>query len=336
MNVSSPIIKKINRQVYCISLPTPFPVGATNVYFLADSHPTLIDTGPNVETVVAALQDSLASLGYHFADIKRILVTHPHIDHYGLAARIKMESGAKVYAMDGARALLNDIEAEWDANDEYFSHFLHFCGVPSPRIKTLLQAGSDYVRFGCHVDLDVPLADGDIIEFDLFSLRVLHTPGHTPHDASFESAELGLVFVGDTLQARIAPSILLARPTAPGTARPRIVLEHTKTLKRLMNSPATLALPGHGKPFDHPREAAEKTLRHHRRRRNEIFSRLNGTPRTPYDLALELADDMADFELFLWVSEIVGYLEMLEQQGQVTQEFRDGQLQFKAVSEDIV
>ncbi|MDP8223778.1 MAG: MBL fold metallo-hydrolase [Candidatus Lernaella stagnicola] len=329
-------MRKINDRVFCLCLDTPFPVGSTNVYFIADRLPTLIDTGPNVERCATELQKALHSIGYHFADIKRILVTHPHIDHFGLAARIKIESGARVYAMEGARDMLADIQKEWDANDKYFTHFLHFCGVPDPQIQALLQAGRDYVRYGCQVDLDEPLSDGDEIEFDDFSLRVLHTPGHTPHDASFESPEMRVIFVGDTLQARIAPSILLARPTSPTGSRPRVVLQHMQTLKRLMNTKATLALPGHGRPFGNPRDAAEKTLRHHRRRRNEVFHMLNGRARTPYDIAREMTEDLPDFELFLWVSEIVGYLELLEEQGQVTQEFRENCLFFQGVSEDIV
>lgn len=334
--MAAPSVKKINNRVFCISLDTPFPVGQTNLYFIADSRPTLIDTGPNLETLATKLQAALGSLGYHFADIKRILVTHPHIDHFGLAARIKMESGAQVFAMEGARHLLADIQAEWDANDEYFTRFLRFCGAPETKIATLMESGRDYVKYGCQVDLDVPLADGNVIEFDDFALKVLHTPGHTPHDVSFEATDQRLLFVGDALQARIAPNILLARPSSPTGQRPRVVLEHMRTLKRLMNTKATLALPGHGRPFDNPRDAAEKTLRHHRRRRNEIFHRLNGHPQTPYEIALELSTELPDFELFLWVSEVVGYLDLLEEQGQVTQQYVNGCLHFQSVSEDIV
>lgn len=334
--MASPSIKKINGQVYCIPLDTPFPAGPTNVYFIADSRPTLVDTGPNIESVATALQRAIGTLGYHFADIKRILVTHPHIDHFGLAGRIKIESGATVHAIAGAAPLLRDIEREWAANDEYFSHFLGFCGVPETKIAALMQPGRNYVKLGCQVDLDHALADDDVIEFDDFSLKVLHTPGHTPHDACFESPESRLLFVGDTLQARIAPNILLARPASPAGFRPRVVLSHMKTLKRLMNTDATLALPGHGRPFDRPRDAAEKTLRHHRRRRDEIFSLLYREPRTPYDLALQLNPSLSDFELFLWISEVIGYLELLEEQGQVTQEYLNGCLHYQSITEDIV
>jgi glyoxylase-like metal-dependent hydrolase (beta-lactamase superfamily II) len=267
-------------------------------------------------------------LGYSFADVKRILITHPHIDHFGLAARIQIESGAKLHAIAGARPFLQDIAREWEANDKYFKHFLGYCGAPHQKIITFMAAGRDYVDYGCKVELDRPLADGDRIEFDDFSLRVLHTPGHTPHDACFESPERRLLFVGDTLGLRVAPSFLMARPAAPEDMRPRIVLMHMKTLKRLMNTHATLALPGHGEPFEQPRGAAEKTLRHHRRRCEEILARLSSWPKTPYEIALELAPNLPDLDLFLWISEVVGYLELLEEQGKVVQQYLDGCLHF--------
>ncbi|NLH48034.1 MAG: MBL fold metallo-hydrolase [Myxococcales bacterium] len=324
--------KKIDNRIFCFSLETPFPLGLVNVYFIADSRPTLIDTGPNEESVADALQQSLMTVGYHFADIKRILISHPHIDHFGLAARIKIESGAEVAAMAGAQPFLRNITKEWDANDQYFKHFLSYCGVPGQKISTLLAAGRDYVNYGCQVELDRPLNDGDRIEFDDFTLRVLHTPGHTMHDACFESPEHRLLFVGDTLRPRIAPSILLARPSSPETSRPRIAYMHMKSLKRLMNTTATLALPGHGEPFENPREAAEKTLRYHHRRCDDLFALLNGRARTPYELALDLSPELPDFELFLWISEVIGYLELLEEQGKVTQEYRDGQIYFFNIS----
>jgi glyoxylase-like metal-dependent hydrolase (beta-lactamase superfamily II) len=325
--------KKIDDQIYCFSLATPFPVGATNVYFIADNRPTLIDTGPNLEAVAGELHAHLQSIGYSFADIKRILITHPHIDHFGLAARIKMESGAQLAAIAGARPFLQDISLEWDANDNYFKHFLSYCGAPQQRIASFMAAGRDYVKVGCRVDLDLPLADGDVIPFDDFTLKVMHTPGHTPHDACFESPERRLLFVGDTLGSRVAPSILMARPPSPEDVRPRVVLMHMKTLKRLMNSEATLALPGHGEPFVQLRVAAEKTLRHHYRRCDELLARLATWPKTPWELALEIAPDLPDFDLFLWISEVVSYLELLEEQGKVTQEYLDGCLHFGRVEQ---
>jgi glyoxylase-like metal-dependent hydrolase (beta-lactamase superfamily II) len=320
--------RKINDQIFAFSLDTPFPVGKTNVYFIADSRPTLIDTGPNLDLVAGALQEALAGIGYHFSDIKRILITHPHIDHFGLAARVKMESGAQLAAITGARPFLEDIAREWAANDQYFKHFLSYCGVPTQRIANFMAAGRDYVTYGCQVALDVPLVDGSVIEFDDFTLSVLHTPGHTPHDACFESPERRVIFLGDTLRPRVAPSMLMARPTSPDGERPRVVLMHMRSLKRLMNTTATLALPGHGDPFENPRGAAEKTLRHHYRRCDELLALLSSWPKTPYELAMALDPDLPDFELFLWISEVVGYLELLQEQGKVLEEYTNGCLHF--------
>jgi len=320
--------KKINNQIFRIRTETSFPVGHTNVYFIADSQPTIIDTGPNQESTVHSLQQGLEKIGYHFADIKRILITHPHIDHFGLAARIQAESGAKIFAMGEARHILSDILREWEANDDYFILFLTYCGVPKNKIEAFMSAGRDYAHYGCKINVDVPLRDGQIIKFDDFTLTTIHTPGHTPFDVCFESPEQQVIFVGDTLRPRIAPNVLLARPRGESQNRPRILLLHIETLRRLMSTHATLALPGHGEPFDNPREAAEKTLRHHQRRSAEIFGTLNGQAKTPFEITRELFPSMPVFELFLGVSEVIGHLDALEEEGCVSQQFNDGQLYY--------
>ena len=78
-------------------LPTPFPVGPINVYLIVDEPITLVDTGPKTDEAIAALRAGLSRLGFAFSDIGRIILTHTHEDHCGLAAMLQRESGARVY-----------------------------------------------------------------------------------------------------------------------------------------------------------------------------------------------------------------------------------------------
>lgn len=88
---------KINALIKQITVPSPFAVGPTNTYLIIDEPITLIDTGPATREAKEYLNKSLADLGYTVKDIERIILTHAHLDHFGLARWISDISGAQVY-----------------------------------------------------------------------------------------------------------------------------------------------------------------------------------------------------------------------------------------------
>ncbi len=75
-----------------ISLPTPFYIGPVNVYLIPEDPITLIDTGPKTKEAVDTLRAALRSEGLSVADIRRIVLTHAHEDHCGLARALRDEA----------------------------------------------------------------------------------------------------------------------------------------------------------------------------------------------------------------------------------------------------
>jgi glyoxylase-like metal-dependent hydrolase (beta-lactamase superfamily II) len=72
-----------------LTVPTPFPVGPVNVYLVKeDDGLTLIDVGPRFGPAREALQEALAARGYQLPDVKRVILTHVHSDHCGLAGEL--------------------------------------------------------------------------------------------------------------------------------------------------------------------------------------------------------------------------------------------------------
>lgn len=68
----------------CLRIPTPFAIGAVNVYLIHGDSPTLIDTCPDWPPARQALTAALAEEGLAPRDITRVLVTHGHSDYSGL------------------------------------------------------------------------------------------------------------------------------------------------------------------------------------------------------------------------------------------------------------
>ena len=75
-----------------ISVPTPFYIGPVNVYLIAEDPVTIIDTGPKTKEAVEALRAGLRAAGFRVSDIRRIVLTHAHEDHCGLARSIRDEA----------------------------------------------------------------------------------------------------------------------------------------------------------------------------------------------------------------------------------------------------
>src|SRR5215218_4449402 len=75
-----------------LSIPTPFYVGDVNVYLIKEDPLTLIDVGPKTKEASDVLRAKLAANGVKFADIQRIVLTHAHEDHCGLAKQIRDEA----------------------------------------------------------------------------------------------------------------------------------------------------------------------------------------------------------------------------------------------------
>src|ERR671915_145675 len=116
-----------------ISVPTPFYVGPVNVYLIKEEPLTLIDTGPKTREALEALKEGLRRERVRAADIKRIVLTHAHEDHCGLAKQLRNEAkDAEVFVHGwetGHRA----------ARLEYDEHrvLLARAGVPAEEVEQM-------------------------------------------------------------------------------------------------------------------------------------------------------------------------------------------------------
>jgi glyoxylase-like metal-dependent hydrolase (beta-lactamase superfamily II) len=305
-----------------IVVPTPFAVGPANVYITTAEPFTLIDTGTNTPETEAALLAGLADAGVAPERIERIVITHGHPDHYGLAPMIRERSGATV--------LVGEADVTKLVADRSIMHatgkLLMTEGMP---IETLMEMGDRQQRKefrDLHPTVEGirPLMGGERLAFDGFVLEVLHLPGHTAgHVCLFDEAS-GVLFSGDTLLLNITPNPLLEPDPADPSERRRSLLEYVRTLDRLAAMPLTEVFPGHGPPIDDPHGLIEEMRRHHRTRAADLESRLTPEGKTGWQLAIELFPALTGFDNFLAVSEVVGHMDLLVQEGRAEVATRDG------------
>jgi glyoxylase-like metal-dependent hydrolase (beta-lactamase superfamily II) len=116
--------------IHLFPLETPFPVGTINVYFSPHPVPTLIDVPPNDESYREQLKGHLAALGYSLHDIERIIITHPHFDHSGMAGWFADEADTEIWTLGSSADYLENFEREIEQDFQYYRSLWRKAGAP--------------------------------------------------------------------------------------------------------------------------------------------------------------------------------------------------------------
>ncbi|HMG33889.1 MAG TPA: MBL fold metallo-hydrolase [Blastocatellia bacterium] len=306
-------------KVHRIIVPTPFYVGPVNVY-LVDAHPlTLIDAGPLHPDSLKALRDGLSFIGYRLSDIKRIVVSHAHSDHYGLARTVVEESGASVYIH------------EWDApavapevDYSVYRALLRSAGVPAETIDKM-EAGYEKFRgFAQPLERVETLKDDDELLFEHESLTVVHTPGHTPGSICLMRTSNRLVFASDTVLKNITPNPVLSPDPVDTSRRFQSLGEYMVSLARIRSLGPTLLKGGHGDDIEDFDEHFHRLYRFTMRRQEKLLSLLPDRGLTAWEAAGLLFPKVKGYDRFLALSEAAAHLDYAAGDNRVTIEREPG------------
>jgi len=321
------------RQPHAIVVPTPFPVGPINVYLLEGPEPALVDTGPNTDEAMTSLQNGLAERGQTLAGIRHLVISHAHPDHYGLAARIAAESEAKVYSHRYNVELLASDQAIIKDWGDYYVQALLGAGLPSSLLAGTVRAFSTASSYHQPVGVDAALDDGAVLSLGGDVWEVIHTPGHASGHICLYSGQSGHLLSGDHLLRDISSNPILEPPLPGEVKRPRSLAQYLRSLERVAALEVAVTWPGHGAPITDHRQLIARRLRFHRRRANQIATLLSAQPRTAYQIATTYFSALQGMQAFLAVSEVIGHLDILEQEGRVSSGLTDGILFYALTGE---
>ncbi len=288
-------------------------MGPVNVHVILRDPVTLIDCGPLTEEAWDALGAGLKRFGLGVSDVKRILLTHGHQDHYGLAGRVSDASGAALYG--GA---LDRRNFRQERNPRLLLDNLARGGFGVLTRFAVMASVSGVDRFAKPLEAWDELAGGETLPGDGWSVSVRATPGHTPGCLTFEIPEAGVLFTGDTVLKEITPNAVVDEdPEEPG--RPfRSVTRYFETLREIgkTNAGSTL-LTGHGAPVA-DWAAHRKTLdRRYGLRVGQIERALGNGWASVRDLVTAIFPRVKTLNVFLAYSEVLGFLMYLEDTGRV-------------------
>ena len=328
-----------------LAIPTPFAVGRVNIYLIEDKPLTLVDAGPNSGTSFDELQRGIAGLGHSLEDIDLVILTHQHIDHLGLVSLVAARSGADVAAIDAAVPFVERYSEEAAADDEFALGLMLRHGIPKDVATALHSVSRAFRAWGASCRVTRVLRDGETIRFRDRSLEVGVRPGHSPSDTVFHDPERRMLIAADHLLKHISSNPLITRPrdgspewadlSAAGRPnspeRPRALLQYLASLRKTREMDVDLVLPGHGEPITDHRALIDERFALHERRAEKLQRLIAEHPRTAHDLAQALWGNIAVTQAYLTLSEVLGHVDLLVEEGLVREVEYGGVVVFEAL-----
>jgi glyoxylase-like metal-dependent hydrolase (beta-lactamase superfamily II) len=170
------------------------------------------------------------------------------------------------------------------------------------------------------------LQDEMELEFESGTLRVLHTPGHTPGSCSFLREANRTILAGDCVLKRITPNPILSPDPINPEKRFQSLGEFLVSLARLRSFAPTLVLGGHGEPVHDFEEIFNRYVRAINERQTRILNLIGKQGATAWEIAQKLFPDAIDRDVhrFLAISESIAHLDYAETEGKITVELKDG------------
>ncbi|MGI8467489.1 MAG: MBL fold metallo-hydrolase [Pyrinomonadaceae bacterium] len=307
-----------------IAVPTPFYIGDVNVYLVKEEPLTLVDTGPKTPEALKTLRENLTRNGVKFSDVRRIVLTHAHEDHCGLAKTILGEAkDAEIFIHKWETGHLFGRLAR-----EEHKNLILRAGVP---LEVWNAMRSFYESFRALTDALAPeefseLKDEMELEFSGGVLKVLHTPGHTPGSCSLVREANRTVIAGDTVLKRVTPNPVLSPDPIDSAKRFPSLAEYLVSLARIRTVSPTLIYGGHGEPITDYEEIFHRYVREIDERQTKISSLLDKNGMTAYEAANKLFPQAItkDAQRFLAISETIAHLDYAASQGKIAVELKEG------------
>ncbi len=318
-------------RIHCLQIPTPFPVGPVNVYLIEGHEPVLVDAGPNTREAWDGLLQGLQGLGATIDQIRHIVITHGHADHYGLAGRIAAESRALVWVHQGDLEMIQDYPGALHAWLAFLRSFLPETGLEDAWIERVCRGIEKRQDCAAPVRASHLLHDGERLQLNGMALTVIHTPGHSPGSICLYSAAERLLFAGDHLLKTITPNpVLQSFPDFFGE-RFQGLVQYFDSLKKLERFPIARILPGHGEEIADRDTRLREVREHSERRKARLLELLRDGELTIMQAKEGLFPGLPDSQTLLAIFDVIGHLDLLRREGAVGVERHGGLLYARAI-----
>lgn len=286
---------------------------------------TLVDSGWNVPEAFDALEQQLNDAGVGFRNLKTLLVTHIHPDHYGLAGQVKERSGATVIIHQRERDLIRSRYRNPEQLLATMGDWLIMHGVPRDSMGDLQTSAMPVRAFVDPVEPDEVVWGGERLPIGRFEFEVWWTPGHSPGHICFLERDKKFILTGDHVLPTITPNISL-HPQQQGNP----LGDYIASLKRLEDLDVTTVLPAHEYAFTDLRARLRSIEHHHEERLQEMMECVGDGPRTAFEVARRvkwvtgMLDSFSPWMQRAALGETLSHLDYLVIEGRLSKRLESG------------
>jgi glyoxylase-like metal-dependent hydrolase (beta-lactamase superfamily II) len=313
-----------------LQLPVNFNVHGVNAFLFTQPEPVLVDTGIKSEESWEALQLGLAEHNLTVNDLSRVIVTHPHIDHFGGAARILAHSDADLWVCDLGAPWLIDTAGMWQKRLAYYrDDFLPHVGMDEASANMVLTVMGAMAEMSEAVPADrlhtFP-PDGRL-QMGGLTWQSIFVPGHNSAQTCFYQPETKLLLSADhLLETTPTPVVERPLPNQPRTPALPLFMDSMQTIRAL---DIDAVYPGHGRPFgkkynlDHL-PIIDKQCGRIQKRKADTLRHIQAGSHTPNQLVDKLYAHRSPQVRFAGLWMLIGYLDLLLAEDAIRQETVDG------------
>ncbi len=277
-------LQQVAPGLFWLRLALPFRLDHVNVYVVHDVDGyAIVDTGIFDETTRATWTSLLDGI---FAEhpITRIIVSHYHPDHAGMAGWLAERTGAPV--LMPATEYLTSLVIMLDPgalDAEPYRSFYRGHGLDAATTNLLLTLGNRYLKMVAPLPRTYRrLIAGETLLVDGAPFHVTTAGGHSPEQALFHAPSRKLLLCADQVLARISPNIGVDAHDPDGDPL-GIYLRSLATLRATIPAD-TLVLPGHNLPFIGLHTRIDELTAHHHARCDAIEAACRKQPQNVVEL----------------------------------------------------
>jgi glyoxylase-like metal-dependent hydrolase (beta-lactamase superfamily II) len=298
----APRTERVLPGVWRLRLSLPWPgVPHGNAWAVAcDGGIVMFDTGIGGKGRLRQLDLALAQAGFGVEDVRLVVCTHSHTDHYGLAGAITERAGCELWLhpnWEHVRLLADDPAAALEQRLEVARQ----SGVSPAALERYREARSGDTETGIDVlkEPDRELVPGVEVETDLGRWQVVETPGHAPSHVVLHQPERRLLISGDHLLGRTVLFFDYGHSPDP-------VGEFLASLDRVEPLAVDLVLPGHGRTFRDPEAKIAESRRQVEELLGKVRAALGEGERTGFEIVAEIIGaENVNTPASAWILQIV-------------------------------
>ena len=311
--------REVAPGMHWLRMPLPFALDHINLWLLEDDEEwVIVDCGIASDATRAAWEQLFAGI-LHGKRVNRVVVTHHHPDHLGLAGWLVARTGAEFWITEGEYRTGRDArEARQHAIDDLLALFARN-GLPSEHFAALSKRNS----YRSHVD-EIPasfrrMREGESLQIGGRGWRVIIGRGHAPEHAALACEESGVLISGDMLLPRISTNV----GVWPNDPEGNPLADFLNSLQKFRQLGAdTLVLPSHGLPFRGAHARVADLEAHHALKFAALEAACaTGGPRTASEVLEVLFQRRLDAQqLFFAMGEAIAHLHYLHRAGRLARD----------------